>query len=88
MPQVSSKLDGLAYIISPLLSESLVLRKLLRSKHAIPPSRDRTRRPTADARMVADLPLAGRWRTCGQRCMQALYQHSCHGVQSSSTHCQ
>jgi hypothetical protein len=48
----------------------LVLRKLLRSRHAIPPARDRTRQTTADACMGADLPLAGRWRACGQRCMQ------------------
>ena len=57
-------------VLNVVDKSQLVLRKLLRSRHAIPPSRDRTRRTTADARLVADLPLAGRWRTCGQRCMR------------------
>jgi hypothetical protein len=41
----------------------LVLRKILHSRHALPPSRDRNRRTTAAVHMVAERPLAGRW--CG-----------------------
>ena len=53
----------------------LVLRKILHSRHAIPPLRDCTRHTTAGAPMGAGLPLARR-RTAQPAAVRAWWQNS------------
>ena len=65
-------------VLNVVNKSQLVLRKILRSRHAIPPSRDRNRRTTAEAHMVAALP----WQAAGAPADSAACGRAVHSGQN------